>query len=142
VKTANASASDLPDICRLLAAERLPFDDLTELSLKTFIVLRDGRHIAGAVGMELYEDVGLLRSLVVAAELRSHGYGGQLASAIEALAEKAGVKSIYLLTTSSEAFFRRRGYRRTERSQAPAAIQGTTQFSALCPASAVLMVKP
>lgn len=142
MKIVNASALDLPGIRWLLAAEHLPFDDLTERSLKTFVVLQDGKHVAGAVGIEVYEEVALLRSLVVAAELRRHGYGDQLTSAIEALAEKAGVKSIYLLTTSAEAFFNRRGYRRIERSQAPAAIRETTQFSALCPASAVLMVKP
>lgn len=142
MKTANASALDLASIRWLLAAEHLPFDDLTERSLQTFVVLRDGEHVAGAVGIEVYEEVALLRSLIIAPDFRSHGYGGQLTSAIEVLAESAGVKSIYLLTTSAEGFFSRHGYRRIERSQAPAAIRGTSQFSALCPATAVLMVKP
>ncbi len=142
MKTVNASAQDLAGIRWLLAADHLPFEDLTERSLKTFVVLQDGKQVAGAVGIEVYEEVALLRSLVIAPEFQSHGYGTQLTSAIEKVAEKAGIKSIYLLTTLAEGFFSRRGYRRIERSQAPTAIQGTTQFSALCPASAVLMIKP
>jgi hypothetical protein len=35
-----------------------------------------------------------------------------------------------------------RGYRAIPRSEAPLRIQGSSQFSRLCPSSAVLMVKP
>jgi amino-acid N-acetyltransferase len=46
-----------------------------------------------------------------------------------------------LLTTTAAAFFEKRGYRRLARTSAPAAIRATTQFSALCPSTATLMVK-
>ena len=137
-----ARAADLPGICSLLASEGLPYGDLTEQSLTHFLALREDDLLTGAVGLERYGDVALLRSLVVSAQHRRFGYGALLTDAIEKRAFAAGARSIYLLTTSAEFFFQARGYRRIERSQAPTAIQTTTQFSALCPSSAVLMVKP
>jgi amino-acid N-acetyltransferase len=62
--------------------------------------------------------------------------------AAEELVRRPEVESMYLLTTTAEEFLRRRGYRTVARSEAPAAIQSTTDFSKLCPSSAILMVKP
>jgi hypothetical protein len=45
------------------------------------------------------------------------------------------------LTIDAEKFFARLGYRTMARSDAPAAIQSTDEFSSLCPGSAVLMQK-
>lgn len=89
----------------------------------------------------LLEYEQLLRSLVVCREMRGQGLGVQLTSAAEALASRSGVGAIYLLTTTADESFRARGYRILARSEAPAAIQSTTQFSALCPSTATLMVK-
>ena len=94
------------------------------------------------VGLERYGDVALLRSLVVASERMGRGIGKGLVAAAEALAAKLQVRSIYLLTTTAADFFESRGFRRIRREQAPPQIQSTQEFSSLCPASAVLMVKP
>jgi len=56
-------------------------------------------------------------------------------------AEKRGAREIYLLTTTAEAYFSRRGYTRVERASAPTAIAATRQFSDLCPSSSSFMVK-
>jgi amino-acid N-acetyltransferase len=48
---------------------------------------------------------------------------------------------MFLLTTTAETFFERRGYRRVDRSQAPLAIQSTSEFASLCPASSAFMIK-
>jgi amino-acid N-acetyltransferase len=93
------------------------------------------------VGLELYGDVALLRSLVVARQARSNGAGAALTEAAERLAVESGVNIVYLLTTTAERFFSARGYQKIDRAQAPKAIQGTSQFSGLCPSSAVLMMK-
>lgn len=137
-----ANPSDLPAIRWLLEFDRLPSDDLTEGLLRHFLVLRDEGQVLGVIGLELHGGVALLRSLVVAEEFRGRSHGAALASAAESLARRLGVVSIYLLTTSAEAFFQSRGYRRISRDAAPSQIQATTQFSALCPSTAVLMVKP
>jgi amino-acid N-acetyltransferase len=142
VNVCPATGADLPAIRRLLGFEHLPTDDVTEELLNNFLVLRQGELVLGAVGLECYGEVGLLRSLVVGEETRRRGRGAELVAAAESLAKKVGVESIYLLTTTAESFFASLGYRRLHRDEAPAQIRATMQFRALCPAAAVLMVKP
>lgn len=137
-----ARRADLAAIRRLLDRESLPSVDLTEDALEHFLVYRDEKGVAGAVGLERYGEVALLRSLVVASEHRGHGLGKRLVAAAEELAAKLNVHSIYLLTTTEVVFFESRGFRRIRREEAPLAIRSTGEFTSLCPASAVLMVKP
>jgi amino-acid N-acetyltransferase len=137
-----ANAADLPAVLALLEAERLPASDLSEQALEHFLVWREGSRVNAVVGLELYGDIAFLRSLVVAAHARGQGAGSKLTQAAEALAGKTGATTVYLLTQTAEHFFAARGYRRIDRDAAPKSIQGTTQFSTLCPSTAVLMVKP
>jgi amino-acid N-acetyltransferase len=51
------------------------------------------------------------------------------------------VSALYLLTTTAADFFARHGYHVTNRADAPEFLQATTEFSRLCPESAVCMVK-
>jgi amino-acid N-acetyltransferase len=67
--------------------------------------------------------------------------GSALVEHVEQYAGSRSVRSIYLLTTTAETFFKRLGYERVERSQAPSAIERTREFASLCPASSVFMVK-
>jgi N-acetylglutamate synthase-like GNAT family acetyltransferase len=46
---------------------------------------------------------------------------------------------VFLLTTTAVPLIARLGFRRIERSEAPATIASTTEFSSLCPASAAIM---
>ena len=137
-----ARARDLESICALLDSASLPHADLTEASLQQFLVARADNHIVGVVGLECYEDVALLRSLAVAKEHCGFGIGKRLVAAAEKLAAETGVKSLYLLTTSADQFFAALGFRRLQRELAPQPIKSTSQFSSLCPATAVLMSKP
>jgi amino-acid N-acetyltransferase len=97
--------------------------------------------MAGAVGLELFEDVGLLRSLAVLEEYRGQGIGAQLAETAENYARARRVQALYLLTTTAPDFFARRGYEQTDRAAAPTALQKTAEFQSLCPDSAMCMVK-
>jgi amino-acid N-acetyltransferase len=67
--------------------------------------------------------------------------GSALTNHAEQYAASKGVRSIYLLTTTAEAFFKRLGYERIERSHAPTSIQQTREFAHLCPASSAFMLK-
>jgi amino-acid N-acetyltransferase len=49
---------------------------------------------------------------------------------------------MYLLTTTAEQFFTRRGYTKFERGDAPPGIQSSREFADLCPASSIFMSKP
>jgi amino-acid N-acetyltransferase len=126
----------------LLTSQGLPVSDLTEAHLDQFFYAGDDRSPAGLVGLEIYETVALLRSLVVAESARTHGLGSALTQYAERFAASKKIRSIYLLTTTAEAFFERLGYRRVNRAQAPASIARTPEFSQLCPASSAFMCKP
>ena len=95
----------------------------------------------GLVGCEIHGNDGLLRSLVVTPEKRSDGTGSALVEHVEAYARKQGVRVMYVLTTTAEDFFARRGYSSISRDQVPDSIRSTTEYSDICPASSAVMVK-
>jgi amino-acid N-acetyltransferase len=93
------------------------------------------------VGLELFGETGLLRSLAVRRDLRGAGFGGRLVQAAEDAAMNQGATNLFLLTTTAEAFFGSRGYERCDRVTAPPAIKATAEFTSLCPSSAAFMRK-
>ena len=90
-------------------------------------------------GLESYESVGLLRSVVVPARHRGQGYGTALVDAVSAHASDTGIERLYLLTTSAEAFFAARGFEEVPRDAVPDPVRTTTQFAELCPESAACL---
>ncbi len=133
-----ARRDDEPALVGLLAAAELPASDLAD-HLGSFLVLRDGEGLAGAVGLELHGPDALLRSLVVRPERRQAGVGRALLREAVALARRSGVERLYLLTTTAAPFFERHGFGRTARNGVPAAIAASTQFQGLCPATAICL---
>jgi amino-acid N-acetyltransferase len=93
------------------------------------------------VGLEIYGGAALLRSLVVSAAARTQGLGSALVLHAKEYAAAHRLRSLYLLTTTREAYFEHRGYRLIDRSQAPPSIQSTREFASLCPSSSAFMVK-
>jgi amino-acid N-acetyltransferase len=128
-------------VIALLSSQGLPVSDLTEARLDHFFFAGDDGSPTGLVGLEIYETVALLRSLVVAESARTHGLGSALTRYAEQFAVSKKIRSIYLLTTTAEPFFERLGYRRVDRAQAPASIAGTSEFCLLCPTSSAFMCK-
>jgi amino-acid N-acetyltransferase len=124
-----------------LQREKLPASDLTDEHLKQFFFAGPVSAPIGLVGLELYGSVALLRSLVVSSDARSSGMGTALVTYCEDHARSLGVRSLYLLTTTAESFFARRGYCRIDRVVAPPAIRSTNEFANLCPASSAFMFK-
>jgi amino-acid N-acetyltransferase len=135
-------AKDEAALCILLQAADLSAEDITPEMLEHFLVMRDAHGLAGCVGLEVLEEVGLLRSVAVDEAHRGLGLGKELVAAMEEHARSQGVQALYLLTTTAEAFFAGLGYRKLARDEAPGAIAGTSQFSELCPSSSCFMVKP
>ena len=126
---------------QLLSKSSLPITDITAQHLRHFFGCGSGPELEGLVGLELYGEVALLRSLAVAAAHRGVGLGSRLVAFAERHARDQGVKSLYLLTTTAEAFFLRRGYARMPREDAPTAIRSTKEFAGICPVSSAFMVK-
>jgi len=125
----------------LLEAAQLPTADLTPEHCERFFYQGPPTAPTALVGLELFGNVALLRSLVVGPTNREAGVGSALLRHAESYARSTGVNTVYLLTTTAEAFFARRGYVRTARDSAPPAIKTTREFAGICPASSALMSK-
>jgi len=125
----------------LLQAQGLPASDITDEHLEHFFFMGSAGSPAGLVGVEIYGADALLRSLVVAEAARDQGLGSALVQHAEDYAASCSVGAMYLLTTTAETFFERRGYRRVDRTEAPQAIQTTVEFASLCPSSSAFMIK-
>jgi amino-acid N-acetyltransferase len=128
-------------VVALLEAEGLPASDLTETHLEHFFFTGSDGAPSALVGLEIYGEAALLRSLVVSAAARTQGLGSALVLHAEEYAAARQVRALYLLTTTAEAYFEHRGYRRIDRSEAPPSIQSTREFASLCPSSSAFMIK-
>ena len=132
---------DLDVAIRILQEANLPTEDLTEAKVERFSFAGPASQPTGLVGLEIYGDVALLRSLVVAPDRRGQGDGQTLLAHAEHQARSSGVRTLYLLTTTAETFFARQGFVRVPRIDAPAAIRSTREFAGICPASSAFMGK-
>lgn len=129
------AAAALLDACGLAAA------DLSDEHMRHFFYAGPAGNPAGIVGIELCGPDALLRSLAVSAAERATGLGSALVAHAECYARSQGARAIYLLTTTAERFFARRGYVAASRAEAPEAIRATREFASICPASSAFMYK-
>jgi amino-acid N-acetyltransferase len=132
--------SDRAAVEDLLTANGLPLDGL-EIALPTAIVARDEGRVVGCAAVEAYGSVGLLRSVVVAPDLRGTGLGRRLVETAEELAAERGIAELYLLTETAEAWFPRLGYRPAARASVPAELTVSPEFTTACPESALVLHK-
>lgn len=141
----DAGQDDWQAVQRLLDEAGLPVADLGPDRLEHFLIAErpgaDQCETLGIIGLEQFDQVGLLRSLVVGESDRKSGLGKRLVSALEANACYAGVKDLWLLTIDAERFFEGLGYKMMSRNSAPDSIRETEEFSGLCPDGAYLMRK-
>ena len=137
-----AMRPELEAAVRILQEAQLPTEDLSASHLEHFSYAGPATHPTGLVGLEIFGDVALLRSLAVVPGRRGFGDGRRLLAHAENYAKSIGVRELYLLTTTAEAFFAKQGFTLTARDAAPAAIRATRQFSGMCPASSAFMSKP
>jgi len=136
-----ATTSDISVAEAWLSQAGLPTADLTPEHMRRFLVAAVDAVPVGMVGLETFGSIGLLRSLVVDAAGRGRGVGTQLVTALEQLAAVNGIDELWLLTIDADNYFTALGYERRQRIEAPEPIQGTQEFSVLCPGDAVLMSK-
>jgi amino-acid N-acetyltransferase len=142
MRIGEAGRTDTHTIRTLLAEAGLPFDDLKDSGPARFLIARDeDAGVGGVVGLEVYGKSGLLRSLVVTPDERQRGLGAQLTLDLEHMAKDLGVETLYLLTTTAEEFFAKRGYQRIERTLVPQEIGVSAEFKFLCPSNAVCMYR-
>jgi len=131
----------LDGVAQLLEATGLPIADLTEPGLEHFFFTGPRSAPTAVVGVEIYGEQALLRSLAVSPEQRNKGVGSLLVAHVERHARAQGVRQMFLLTTTAYAFFTARGYMDAARATAPAAIRASREFSEICPTSSAFMTK-
>ena len=136
-----ASPADKTRIRQLLSSCGLPHEDITPEHLHHFWVLKEKRQVIGVIGLEALRPLALLRSLAIDPLFRNRGLGSQLTQQAEKYADSLKLQALYLLTTTAEGFFAKRGYQKVLRETIPNQIQGTAEFSSLCPVTAVCMMK-
>jgi amino-acid N-acetyltransferase len=127
-----ATPSDVPAIEALLAGAGLPLDGAADaFGLGVVARAGDGR-VVGAAAIERYGEAGLLRSVVVAADQRGTGLGGEVVAAAEELARRHGIRDLYLLTETASDWFPRLGYEVVPRDVAAAAVGASIEFTTVC----------
>jgi len=140
IRIRNATSADLPAVENLLSASDLPLDGVKD-NFSNFKVAEDDGEIAGAIGLEEFGAVALLRSAVVSPEHRGSGVGRRLVEHLLEGAEVAGIEELYLLTTTADQYFPRFGFTRTTRSAVPDAVKASAEFQGACPDTAVVMTR-
>lgn len=140
MRVRKATNKDLSAVEKLLVASKLPTEGVRD-NFSNFVVADDDGAIAGAIGLEKYGSVALLRSAVVAPDHRGTGVGGKLVAQLIERAEEAGVDELYLLTTTAEEYFPKFGFIRTTRAAVPEAVKASAEFRGACPDTAVVMTR-
>lgn len=139
MKIEKALKEDFTSINQLLHSANLPLVDISENTEHFFKAVADDGSVIGAIGLELYGNYGLLRSLVVNPVVRNQGIAGMLVEKIEALAKSLNLKGLYLLTTTAGKYFEKKSFLRINRNDSDEAIKHSKEFSSICPVSAVVM---
>ena len=138
VVIAAATERDVPAIKDLLVSSDLPTAGVDE-HWRTFIVARDGDRIVGCGGAEAYQFAALIRSIAVVPEYRSHGLGRKIVRQLLDRLASRGLREFYLLTTTAEAYFKKRGFKTIDRDEVHPQLLNSREFQDACPTSATCM---
>ncbi|HEY0370653.1 MAG TPA: arsenic resistance N-acetyltransferase ArsN2 [Thermoanaerobaculia bacterium] len=138
ITIAPARAEDLEAIKALLVESNLPTAGVDD-HWKTFLVARDGDAMVGCGGAEAYQFAALIRSVAVKPEYRSHGIGRRLVRQLLDRLASRGLREFYLLTTTAEAYFKKRGFKPIDRDEVHPQLLSSREFQDACPSTAVCM---
>jgi amino-acid N-acetyltransferase len=133
-----ATPADLPVIRQFLIDNKLPVSGIDD-HWKTFIVARDGEAIVGCGGSEAYKFAALIRSVAVADSHRSRGIGRSIVRQLLDRLASRGIREFYLLTTTAQPYFAKRGFKPIDRDEIHPQLLASTELQGACPESAVCM---
>lgn len=140
IRVRQLSSAEIPELSHFLSEAGLPIEDLT-LPGRMFFRFDRAAELLGFGGIEGHGPDRLLRSLILVESRRGKGDGRRVLAMLEHVALTDGVQRLHLLTNTASTFFSANGYRAAPRSEAPETISSADEFTSLCPASAVYMVK-
>jgi len=99
--------------------------------LESFWVLEADGRVAGCAGIEIYGEAAVLRSVVVAPELRGSGEGDHLVRTALDYARERGAKRVYLFTMHAAPFFARYGFAPVTTNDFEPAVRDSWQYVGL-----------
>jgi amino-acid N-acetyltransferase len=129
--------TDVADIKKLLQENDLPISDIS--SDMEFYIEIENKQISVVGGLEIIGDFVIIRSIAVAHNYKGKGLGTKMTHHLIDTAKKKKYDIVYLLTMTAENYFPKFGFTEINRESAPEAIKNSSQFTTVCPDSAVLM---
>jgi len=136
----NIKTPCLDEVITLLEDNNLPSSDIKDLNLESFFGMYINNTLEGIVGLEVYKELALLRSLAVSTN-KSSGIGSMLLEHIDSFSKSNNINTLYLLTTTADKYFLKKGFIIIDKKEAPKIIQNTTEFNSICPDSSIFMKK-
>jgi amino-acid N-acetyltransferase len=133
-----ANEADWPAIERLLSDSDLPLDGAHD-HLQGFVVAEEGGDVVGCGALERYGSHALLRSVVVAPQLRGTRIGEGLVRDLLESARAQSIDTVVLLTTTAADWFRRFGFRQIIPEAVPPELTQSLEFRGACPDTAIVM---
>ncbi len=140
VTIARAKNHDLREVLALLRKVNLPVEGVVD-QFHNFFVARKNGNLVGCAGLEVYNSIGLIRSVAIEPSSQSQGLGRTLVRSIENLSAEKGLEEIYLLTETAKTFFSKLNYVIIPRESANPKIKQSIEFTSVCPASGICMKK-
>jgi amino-acid N-acetyltransferase len=144
LKIEPAKKKDYDAVEVLLRKTDLPPDEI-KLHMENFLVIRHPEAVAGpeiligSVGLEIYGESALLRSLAVHPDFQGNGLGSRLVDSIIKAAKGKGITHLFLLTDTAEEFFKKRGFVVVTRNKVPYDMKQSIEFTTLCTSSPSMM---
>ncbi|HEY3055977.1 MAG TPA: arsenic resistance N-acetyltransferase ArsN2 [Thermoanaerobaculia bacterium] len=133
-----AEQADVDKIKAILIADHLPTSGVDD-HWRSFVIARSGNEIVGCAGAETYQSAALIRSVAVVPGCRSHGVGHELVRQLLDRLKASGLHEFYLLTTTAENYFGKRGFQKIGRGEVHPQLLASREFQDACPKSAVCM---
>jgi len=133
-----ARAADVDAIKQLLEVNELPLEGVDD-HWKTFVVARDGETLVGCGGSEAYSNAALIRSIAVEPTHRNRGIARMIVRQLLDRLSAIGVREFYLLTTTAQDYFKKRGFKKCDRDEVNPQLLASREFQNACPSSATVM---
>ena len=133
-----AKAGDVDAIKQLLEVNELPLEGVDD-HWKTFVVARDGATLVGCGGSEAYSNAALIRSIAVDPTHRNRGIARMIVRQLLDRLSAIGVREFYLLTTTAQDYFKKRGFKKCDRDEVNPQLLASREFQDACPSSATVM---
>ncbi|HEX7918016.1 MAG TPA: GNAT family N-acetyltransferase [Gemmatimonadales bacterium] len=133
-----ATSGDLKGVLDLLRGHALDLSGVRE-TFGDFLVAEEQGALIGSIGLEIHGTYALLRSAAIVPGRAGGGIGSTLVDRIVEHARRRGVTGLYLFTTEAAGFFERHDFVRIDRTEMPAELQATKQYTHACGATAVAM---